>query len=270
VGSMMDTIVHLGLVEDEDIQIEVAALELSTLDHPGVDLAPYLMVLSEMEERLAAIGGDAVGGTEQAHALSRVIGGDYGFVGDRDGYDAPINADMIRVIDRRRGLPVSLSILYVGLARRLGWPAEPLNTPGHVVVALAPSDVPHVIDPFSGGQSLTPDQLLAIIRHAAGPAGFPSEIQLEAMTNRMTLTRLLLNQATRAEAAKDLVRARTLYERITVVAPADGKGWWELARLRLADGDLAGARSSLTSMLETVRDREQRELVIAALDAIQT
>jgi len=64
--------------------------------------------------------------------------------------------------------------------------------------------------------------------------------------------------------------SRTLYERITIVAPADGKGWWELARLRLADGDFAGARSSLTSMLETVRDHEQREAVFAALDAIQT
>ncbi|WP_454887410.1 transglutaminase family protein [Sphingomonas oryzagri] len=209
-GGVTDTIAYLGLVEDEDIRIEIAALELSALDHPGVDLEPYLAILSDMEERLAATGGDAIDGGEQARALAQVIAADYGFVGDRDGYDAPVNADMIRVIDRRKGLPVSLSILYAGLARRLGWLAEALDTPRHVVVALAPSDAPQIIDPFSRGRILTPGQLLALIGHATGTAGSPNEIHLMAMTNRMTLTRLLLNQAMRAETARSLTRLSPL------------------------------------------------------------
>jgi regulator of sirC expression with transglutaminase-like and TPR domain len=265
---MNDSIAYLGLLDDEEIPIDIAALELSALDHEGVDLDPYLSLLADMEERLAEIGGDAGTGVEQAQALARVIGADYGFVGDRASYDAPVNADMIRVIDRRKGLPISLSILYVALARRLGWSAHALNTPGHVVVSLAPSDEPQIIDPFSGGSVLTPDGLLSLIGHAVDPAGFPRELHLSAMTNRMILVRLLLNQATRAEEAGDVARAVTLYERMTIVAPEDGKGWWELARLRLSQGDASGARESLAAMLEISRDADQRQHVLAALEAI--
>lgn len=265
---MNDSIAYLGLLDDEDIPIDFAALELSALDHDGVDLAPYLSILVDMEERLAAIGGEAATGVEQAEALAQVIAADYGFVGDSTSYDAPVNADMIRVIDRRRGLPVSLAILYVGLARRLGWSAHALNTPGHVVVSLAPSDEPQIIDPFSGGTVLTPDALLALIGHGADPLAGSGEIHLSAMTNRMTLVRLLLNQATRAEESGDEARAAILYERMTIVAPGDSKGWWELARLRLSRGDIPGARESLAAMLEISRDADQRQHVLAALDAI--
>ncbi len=266
-SSVTNAITYLGLLDDEEIHLETAALELSALDHEGLELAPYIDLLGDMEERLATIGGDARTGVEQGRALARVIAGDYGFLGDPESYDAPVNADMIRVIDRRRGLPVSLSILYVGLARRLGWRADALNTPGHVVVSLAPSDEPAIIDPFSGGRALTPDALLNLIGHALGPSGFPDELHLAAMTNRMTLVRLLLNQASRAEGTGDLARAITLYERMTIVAPGDGKGWWELSRLRLATGEIAAARASLTAMLETTTDPDQREHVLDALDA---
>ena len=267
-GGVNDPIAHLGLLDDEEIQIEVAALELSALDHEGIDLDPYLALLADMEEKLASIAGDALDGVEQGGALAQVIGVDYGFTGDRTSYDAPLNADMIRVIDRRKGLPVSLSILYVGLARRLGWQADALNTPGHVVVSLASGGNPAIIDPFSGGRQLSPDGLLALIAHATGPTGFPDELHLSAMTNRMTLTRLLLNQASRAEQAGDSGRAMTLYERMTVVAPGEGKGWWELARLRLAAGNRTEARASLTSMLEITKEAEQRAHIIAMLEAI--
>jgi regulator of sirC expression with transglutaminase-like and TPR domain len=265
---MNDSISYLGLLDDEDIPIDFAALELSALDHDGVDLAPYLSILVDMEERLAAIGGDAATGVEQARALAQVIAADYGFLGDRASYDAPVNADMIRVIDRRRGLPVSLAILYVGLARRLGWSAHALNTPGHVVVSVAASDEPQIIDPFSGGTAVTPDALLALIGHGGDPDGLAGGVRLPAMTNRMTLVRLLLNQATRAEESGDASRAAILYERMTIVAPGDSKGWWELARLRLASGNIPGARESLAAMLEISRDVEQRQHVLAALDAI--
>jgi regulator of sirC expression with transglutaminase-like and TPR domain len=268
VGGVNESVAHLGLLDDEEIQIEFAALELSALDHEGIDLDPYVALLADMEEKLASIAGDALSGVEQGRALAQVISVEYGFTGDRASYDAPLNADMIRVIDRRKGLPVSLSILYVGLARRLGWQADALNTPGHVVVSLASGESPAIIDPFSGGRQLDPDGLLALIGHATGATGFPDELHLSAMTNRMTLTRLLLNQASRAEQSADAARAMTLYERMTIVAPGDGAGWWELARLQLAAGKRMEARASLTSMLEITKKGEQRAHILAMLEAI--
>ncbi len=110
----------IGLIEDEDILLDLASLALSHLDHDNADIAPYLAKLEEIEDRVCDEGRSAFLPRERAAVLSRVLHGELGFVGDADDYDAPANADFIRVLDRRRGLPIALSILYVAMARR-GW-----------------------------------------------------------------------------------------------------------------------------------------------------
>jgi len=265
---MTDMILHLGLLGDEEIELDVAALALSALDHEGGDIAPQLSVLTAIGVRLAELGHDADDGPMQAALLAQVFHHEFGFTGDRDSYDAPINADMIRVIDRRRGLPVSLSILYVAAARRIGWSADALNTPGHVIVSVGPETARVLIDPFNGGGPVMPEQLMALLSQAQGPGAWPAEAHVEAMSNRMTLVRLLLNQASRAEQAGDTARAQTLYERMTIIAPSHGQGWWDLARLQLIGQQVEAARASLSAMLEVTREPERRGQIADALERL--
>jgi thioredoxin-like negative regulator of GroEL len=82
------------------------------------------------------------------------------------------------------------------------------------------------------------------------------------------LVRLLLNQASRAEHSGDPARALVVYERMTLVAPDNPDGWWELARLQLQLQDVEAARASLSAMLEVTRDLERRKLVTATLQAL--
>jgi regulator of sirC expression with transglutaminase-like and TPR domain len=262
---MTETISHLGLVEDGEIELDRAALELAALDHPETDLAGYLDLLDQISERLHAWPGAAHGPAEQAERLAEVLANDFGFEGDRQTYDDPANADLIRVIDRRRGLPIALSILYVAQARRLGWNAHALNTPSHVLVAIGSSQ-PLVIDPFNSGAVVRPEQLAGHVRAALGRAAKPENVA--PMTNRAALVRLLMNQTTRAEQAGLTERALTLLQRITVVAPGHSAAWWDRARLELTGGDTTSARASLTSMLETTRDVKLRAQVSRALAAI--
>jgi regulator of sirC expression with transglutaminase-like and TPR domain len=264
---MATHISSIGLMEDEDIVLDVAALALSELDHEGIDLQPYLALLQGMGERLAIIGGAARTGTEQAEALATLFRDEFGFVGDAASYDAPLNADLIRVLDRRRGLPVSLSILYVAAARRLGWTAHALNTPGHVLVHIG-AEGSVVIDPFNGGVEVSHGQLLSLLHRALGASAALASDSVAAMSNRSILVRLLLNQATRAERASDQGRAMILYERMTIVAPDHADGWWQLARHQLRAGAFDDARQSLSALLEVTRDPGRRELVAGALDAI--
>jgi len=260
--AMTDTILHLGLLDDDAIALDLAALDLAALDHPGIDLAPYADLLEAMAEHLVAERA-AESAAAHAGALARVIAGEFGFVGDTDSYDDPANADLIRVIDRRRGLPVSLSILYVAMARRLGWQADALNTPAHVLVRIG-TDADHVIvDPFNGGAIVEPRQIAALLVQARGSG--PASEHLAPMANRSVLVRLLLNQATRAEQGGDKARALTLFERITAVAPANGHGWWERARLELTQGAIGAARASLSAMLEMTREPALRAQISAAL-----
>lgn len=265
---MNQSILHLGLLGDEEIELDTAALALSALDHPGVDLAPYLELLKSIGMRLAGMGIHLIDTEGQATTLTAVFHQEFRFSGDRESYDAPLNADMIRVLDRRRGLPVSLSILYVAAARRLGWNAHALNTPSHVLVGLGPDESRLLIDPFNGGALVNPEQVAALIAQALGPGSWPTSAYLAPMSNRTTLVRLLVNQASRAEQAGDQARAATLYESMTIIAPSNGQGWWDLARLQLVTGAVDAARASLSAMLEVTRDPERRAHITDALDRL--
>ena len=264
---MNDDIANLGLLEDDEIELDHAALALSELDHEGIDLEPYLALLDEIGERLEIVGEEADTAAEQAAVLAQVFAGEFGFAGDAASYDAPLNADLIRVLDRRRGLPVSLSILYVAAARNMGWTAHVLGTPGHVLVRIG-AEVPVLIDPFNGGVPVSETQVAALLYGALGPDAILREEHLAPLDNRSVLVRLLRNQASRAEQAGDLARALTVHERIVTVAPNNPDVWWELARLQVQAREIESARHSLSAMLEVTRDPLRRQMVSAALDAL--
>lgn len=251
----------IGVLEDQDILLDVAALALSQLDHAGCDVSVYLEQLEVMEDRICKEERSALLPSEQAMTLAEVLHGEYDFCGDTEGYDAPVNADFIRVLDRRRGLPISLAILYVAMARRAGWVADILNGAGHVLVRVGERN-PVVIDPFNGGRQVSQNDFEALYRnhlHDTEPEG---EVLLAPMTNREILARLLFNQAFRAEEENDATRAIVVYERITRIAPDTMDAWNHLARLQIATGDTAGARASLLGMSEVAGDRHVRDRIM--------
>ncbi len=259
-GAMTADIETLGLLDDDEIELDHAALALSELDHEGIDLEPHFELLDEIIDRLGDFA-EAQTPEEQGAALARVFHQEFGFSGDAETYDAPVNADLVRVIERRRGLPVSLSLLYVAAARRMGWTAYATDTPGHVLVRLG--DEPYcLIDPFHDGARVSDERLSALL------GGAPEPEHVSPMSNRRVLVRLLLNQASRAERDGDPLRALALYERMTLIAPGNADGWWELARLQLQLQNVAAARASLSAMLEVTRDPERRALITTTLRAL--
>lgn len=263
---MIQDIAHLGLLDEQDIELDAAALEIAALDHPGADLDGYIELLEAMTERLLGLAVSAHTPAEQAAALAEVVAIQFRFSGDRDNYDDPANADLISVIDRRRGMPIALSLIYVSLARRIGWTAHALNTPGHVLVSIG-EDEPVIADPFDGGLVIGGEKLATLLQTMLGSRPLREE-HLAPLSNRAALLRLLMNQASRAELAGDRKRAQTVYERITTIAPGFSQGWWELARLQLSRGDASAARESLTSLLETTRDAFLRAQANSALEAL--
>ena len=248
---MTDALLHLGLLEDDEIELDKAALQIAALDHPATDTVGYLQLLRQMADGLGNDARTAQTPAKQAAALARVLAEGFHFTGDRETYDHPANADLMRVIDRRRGLPVTLSILYVALARKVGWTAGVLGLPGHVLVGIGAEPMV-VIDPFNGG-------VVVDCGHMTLP---------KPMSNRAVLVRLVMNQASRAEQENQIDRALTLLERITTVAPEFSEGWWERARLAMALGQASAARACLSSMLETTRDPDLRSRANRALAAL--
>lgn len=194
-----------------------------------------------------------------------MLGEEFGFIGDSTGYGAPVNADMIRVLDRRQGLPVSLSILYVAAARRMGWQAWALNTPGHVLVRLGQERF-LLLDPFHGGKAISRTALEAMVRGFVGPGAEVRPEYLAPVPNRGVLVRLLTNQASRALQGGDTHRGLAIHQRMA--RPEFPDVWWALAQLQARLGDREGARASLLAMLEITRDEDRRRAATELLERL--
>jgi regulator of sirC expression with transglutaminase-like and TPR domain len=252
---------ELGLLDDADIDLVEAGITLALADRPAADPARLRRLVSgwaiALQRDTAPLSGSG-----RARQLSGLIASETGLTGATEDYENPLNADLIALVERGRGLPVALSILYVALARRVGWHADALNLPGHVIVEVRGGIESALIDPFDHGTGITRERAAEIARHGGGD---PVPGRFEPMTNRQLLIRLITNQASRARTAGETPRALRLYERMTLIAPQLTGLWWERARLEQRIGRLAAARASLTAMLETTHDAQVGERIRATL-----
>lgn len=265
---MIENITDLGLIEDEAIELDRAALRLAALDLPDTDLTPYETYLDELASEIAAVSTDADTAARRVAVLRTILSDKHDFRGDSDTYEDIANANLIAVIDRRRGLPVALAILYVAMARRMGWRADVLNTPGHIVASLTDETEQVVIDPYNRGRQLSAKSLQQLIQRATGSWQALDPSGWTAMENRAVLVRLLNNQTVRAVQAGKLDRAATLYERMTMIAPTIAYLWWERAQVEWQIGRNREARASLSALLEMTTDEDRRRKAIHLLDSI--
>ena len=259
---------RLGLIDDAAIDLADAALDCAAADRPAEDMTPLKVRLTGLAVKLMADGSGLHTARAQALLIAELLAGREGLTGDTKDYEHPDNADLAKVMLRRRGLPVTLSLLYVALARRVGWRAEALNVPGHVLVAIGGEADRQLIDPFDHGRPIDAAALAELIARTIGGHASPAAEHLRPLSNRETLVRLLSNQAARARRGGDTARALLLTERMTAIAPRFTGLWWERARLEQLTGDIAAARSSLAAMLETTHEARVQTRIASALAAL--
>src|SRR5258707_10545661 len=135
------------------LPIGEAALALASFERPRVALSRYrqhLVTLARDVGRHVGAAGDLAA---RAQALNEIILLKYGYSGDELTYDDLQNANLMRVVDRRKGLPVALGILYLHTARAQGWESVGLAFPGHFLVRLGEGAERLILDPFHGGKN---------------------------------------------------------------------------------------------------------------------
>lgn len=162
---MMDKV--LSKPTDKDINLGEAALLISRLDNPELDVSGYLAELDGLATEVKAV----LTPEEQTNALKRTerlvkwMFQENGFHGSKDDYYSKSNSYLNEVIDDREGLPITLSVLFMELGWRLDLPLVGIPVPGHFVVQYRPmndTEDPVTFDPFDGGKRLTSTELLAI------------------------------------------------------------------------------------------------------------
>ena len=154
----------IGLLPDTEIDIADAALQFARIDAPDGDWQAAREHLSELARAAVALAGtiDEDDLAARAIALSGLLGGRYGYSGDTRNYDDPANANLIRVIERRRGLPVALGIIWLHTARAANWPGHGVDFPAHFLVGLKGKAAQAILDVFNGGTPLNAKDLRAL------------------------------------------------------------------------------------------------------------
>lgn len=162
---------HLVSRNDEDIDLAAAALLIAEREYPGLDVSAYLARLDELAARARGLGGDVA-------AVKTVLFDEVGLTGNREHYYDARNSFLNDVLDRRVGIPITLSVVFLEVGWRIGLQVEGLGYPGHFLVGAGP----RVLDCFDGGADVD-------------PAGLPGSGLRPVAGKRAILVRMLGNLA---------------------------------------------------------------------------
>ena len=266
VASIEAALAEIGTQPEDAIDLAETALLLGALDKPSVDLVPYRAHLATLVSAVAeSIGAEAERIETRAQSINDVLYRRFGYGGDTESYDDPDNANIVRVIDRRVGLPVSLGILYIHVANAQGWPISGLAFPGHFLVRLDFEARRLIIDPFHAGQPLEAGHLRDLLKQFQGAAAELGPKHYAAISNLDVLLRLQNNLKTRALQNNDPTRAATILRRMTLIAPNAPEAWRELGMVEAHVGNIRHATSALEKFLVLAPETKEAEKAAALL-----
>lgn len=243
-----------GQLPDAELDLASVALQFARIDAPAADWRAAQALLTQIARRaveLAAADPAADGGdSERRRALlAGLIHGEFGFAGDAETYDDMANANLIQVLDRRRGLPVALGVLWLHAAEAAGWSAHGLNAPGHFLLALPHARGQIVLDVFAGGDQLLAPELRALIKRVAGENAELKPGMLAPMTKRDVLLRLQNNIKLRLIRLERLPAAAATLDRMLMMAPEDSGLWQESALVQAELGAIDRAQAAIDAVL---------------------
>jgi len=220
------------VVSRDDFALDHAALLIGAWDFPERDIENYRDQLDAISEYAIGEVSRANGGIGRARAISDCLFERLGFNGNTDDYYDPRNSFLADVLDRRTGIPISLSVLYLEIARRLQVLAQGVNFPGHFLVRVAIEDAWLFLDPFNAGRALTPADLETLLRKTTTPDAVLEPSVIAAASKRQIVSRMLVNLAGIYGRNGDLPRSLDVLERLAILEPANPRIARDLTQLR--------------------------------------
>ena len=201
-----------------------AALAIARVEYPSLDSGPYLARLDRMGEEAAVRVKE--GRNDSLRAFNEYLYDEQRFVGNRERYDDPRNSFINEVLDRRTGIPISLAVVYLEVARRAGLQVEGVNFPGHFLLRAhdggasdARSEV-SIIDPFHGGARLSEYDCRQLLRqHVGDEAAFDASL-LAPATRHDIVVRILVNLKRLYVRMRSFPQARFISSLLLGIEPA--------------------------------------------------
>ena len=262
----------IGELPDTEIDIADAALQLARVDAPSADWHAARDHLSDVARDAVMVAREAesddLGG--RAGVLAGLLAGRHRYLGDAETYDDLANANLIRVIERRRGLPVALGILWLHAARATNWPAHGVDFPGHFLVALEGRGTKLVLDVFAGGIPRDAKDLRTILKSVEGNKAELRPGLLAPMSTRAVLLRLQQNVKLRRLNVGDVAGALACTQDMLRIAPDAASQWRDAALMHQRLDQVAAALRCYDRFLELVPEGDAAVRVRAAMEDLRS
>ncbi len=179
--------------ERSPVQLDIASLELASIEFPGLDFESSLFRLDNLAEQIQTRLTGNASALDFIKAANELLFEVLQFRGNEEEYNDPRNSCLNSVLTRRLGIPISLSVLYIEVARRLGRPIYGVGLPGHFIVAYEDAESRYWIDPFHGGRILSFADCRALAKQTAGVDLRSNPAVLAPVNKRQILVRMLSN-----------------------------------------------------------------------------
>ncbi len=271
-----DAILELGkLVEspvaDEvggDLDLGLGALLIACTDSPDVDIDGVLLNLDRMAS--AASGRSTSDGNElqQLNAVTDLLFSVIGLAGNRDDYYDPRNSYVNHVLERRLGIPITLSLVCIEVGRRAGIPIVGIGMPGHFLIRHR--DEPNFfVDCFNGGLLLSQDECGALMREAAGDAVRLEAYHLDPVTPREILARILRNLKAIYWDREEFDRCIIIIGALMAVLPDHPEEQRDRGVVHLKAGNHDQSAEDFAAYIEAAPDAEDIDTVRNALSRLR-
>jgi regulator of sirC expression with transglutaminase-like and TPR domain len=264
----------LLVADDDNFSLLEAAISLGQDDNPSLDTQAVLHQIDTLAARLKARVPADAGPRQRLRVLNQFFFNELGFAGNVNNYYDPANSMLAAVLETRRGIPITLALLYVEFATQAGLRARGVSFPGHFLVKVKLSEGEVVIDPFTG-QSLSRerlDELLLPYRRRQGLTGdldVPLSLFLQAAPPRDVLARMLRNLKEIYRTSADWPRLVAVLNRLVVLLP---QAWDERRDRGLAQAELGAldaAALDLGAYLAHCSDAPDRDAIGQRLMALR-
>ena len=259
---------ELAALDDESLPLLDTALLIARDEYPDLDPAVCRRALDDYAAKIRAGLDDDADETSRLVALNRFLFEELGYAGNHDDYEDPRNSYMNVVLDRRLGIPLSLAVVQIEVARRLDLQLDGISFPGHFLVRMPLPGGIVVVDPFNKGRPLAASEL----RERARPYlndNEPDDDQLleilSPATHRAILVRMLRNLKGLYAKQEDWARLARCCDRLLKLHPGDGNELRDRGLAYLKLGHVQGAREDLSQYLRRFGKAPDARIVREAL-----
>jgi regulator of sirC expression with transglutaminase-like and TPR domain len=209
---------------DADIDLARAALVIARSEYPALDVDAYLARLAALSEMAMSVRQtrDPLG---RLHRLREYLFEEQGFAGNVEDYFDPRNSYLNDVLDRRLGIPITLSLVLIEVGSRLGLQMEGIGLPGHFVTGARVGGEHVLLDPFNGGTILTGEACGDLVARAVGRPVELTKEQFVPVTKRQFLTRVLNNLKGAYWRREAWPKVVAVIDRLLLLTPDAGGEW---------------------------------------------